>query len=138
MCVCRRRRELILSFQGRFVIKSTDVSVFIRIIWSNFHSQRFLSFFIDGYYVVFCNKLIRLSPYTKIFIAQQYYIKNKLRVWARRSHHEDLRNMLPSKLPLLFYMKPDGGHIVSDHVYLLYSCRIFHCLVKRKIIEGNV
>jgi hypothetical protein len=26
-------------------------------------------------------------------------------------------------------MKPDGGHIV----YLLYTCRIFHYLVKRKL-----
>jgi len=45
VCVCLRRRELILSFQGRFVMKSTDVCVFIRIRWSNFHSQRFLLFF---------------------------------------------------------------------------------------------
>jgi len=82
----------------------------------------------------FRNKLIRLSSHTKIFIAQQYYVKNKLRVWARRNHHE----AFPSILSLLFYIKPDGGHIVSDHVYLLYTCRIFHHLVKRKIMEGNV
>jgi hypothetical protein len=82
----------------------------------------------------FCNKLVRLSSHTKIFIAQQYYVKNKLLVWARRSLHE----AFPSLLPLLFYIKPEGGHIVSDHVYLLYTCHIFYYPVKRKIMEENV
>ena len=31
-------------------------------------------------------------------------------------------------------MKPDSGHIVSDYVYILYTCRIFRYLVKLKII----
>jgi hypothetical protein len=52
----------------------------------------------------FCKILIRLSSHTGIFITQEYYVKNKLRVWARRGHHEALHNMLPSKLALLFYM----------------------------------
>ena len=45
VCVCQRWRKLVLSVQGRFVIKSADVYFFIRIRWSNFHSQRFLLFF---------------------------------------------------------------------------------------------
>jgi len=93
-------------------------------------------FLLTDIMLCFCNKLIMLSSYTKTFIAQQYYVKNKLRVWARRSHHQALHNMLPSKL--VFNMKPDSGHIVSDHVYLLYTCRTFHYLLKLKIIEGNV
>jgi hypothetical protein len=41
----------------------------------NFNHKGFCYFVIDGYHVVFCNKLIRLSPYTLVFIAQQYYVK---------------------------------------------------------------
>jgi hypothetical protein len=62
----------------------------------------------------------------------------KLRVWSRRSHHEALHNMLPTKITLLFDLMPDSGHIVSDHVHRLYTCRVFHWPVKRKIIEVNV
>jgi len=77
-----------------------------------------------------------LSSYTKTCIAQQYYVRKKLRVWARRSHHGALHNLLPSKL--IFNIKPESGHIVSDHVYRLYAYRIFNYQVKLKIIEGNV
>jgi len=65
-------------------------------------------------------------------------LKTSYGFWVRRSHHEALHNMLPSKLPLLFDKKPDSGYIVSDHVHLLYTWRIFHYLVEHKMIEGNV